>query len=114
MKRSHLEMEFEFAWWSLTNRSANYAFVPEYRFHDTRKWKFDFAHPKAKVAVEIEGGTWGKSRHTTHDGYSRDCEKYNAAQRAGWLVIRLTSTMIVVDQLERIINDIKIRTGLTV
>lgn len=30
--------------------------IPEYRFHPTRKWRFDFAIPHIKVAIEIEGG----------------------------------------------------------
>lgn len=68
----------------------------EYRFHATRKWRFDYAWPSVKVAVEIEGGIWlkgkgKKSRHTTGVGYSKDCEKYNHAAALDWAVIRLTS-----------------------
>ncbi len=28
----------------------------EYRFHRERRWRFDFAWPDYKVAVEVEGG----------------------------------------------------------
>jgi len=64
----------------------------EYRFHDTRKWRFDFAWPALFIAVEIEGGTWsGKSRHTTGAGYHGDLNKYNAAHAAGWTVYRFDS-----------------------
>jgi len=62
----------------------------EHRFHAKRRWRFDYAWPAVKVAVEIEGGIWNKSRHTTAKGYSNDCEKYNHAAAAGWVVIRLT------------------------
>ena len=69
----------------------------EYRFHPVRRWRFDFAWPEFKVALEAEGGTWsskGKSRHTTAKGFHDDCEKYNEATLLGWHVYRFTSTMI--------------------
>lgn len=61
-----------------------------------RKWRFDFAFPELMIAVECEGGTWGrrKSRHTTGSGFENDCEKYNFAAMDGWVVLRFTSTMI--------------------
>ena len=69
----------------------------EYRFHPTRRWRFDFCWPDHMLAVECEGGTWGKkkkSRHTTSSGFEKDCEKYNAAAMLGWSVMRFTSKMI--------------------
>lgn len=60
----------------------------EYRFHPTRKWAFDFAWERQKVAVEIEGGIYSGGRHTRGSGFTRDCDKYNAAQIAGWIVLR--------------------------
>ena len=68
----------------------------ELRFHPVRRWKFDFAWPDKMIALEVEGGTWGKgkSRHTTGSGFEKDCEKYNEAALLGWKVFRVTSTMI--------------------
>jgi hypothetical protein len=66
----------------------------EYRFHKTRRWRFDFAWPKYMVAVECEGGTWSGGRHTRGKGFEGDCEKYNEAALDGWKVFRFTSTMI--------------------
>ena len=63
----------------------------EYRFHATRQWRFDFAFVPQKLAVEIEGGVWKRSRHTTGDGFHNDCDKYNAAIELGWSVLRFTS-----------------------
>ena len=63
----------------------------EYQFHDTRKWRFDWAFPAIKVAVEYEGIYSAKSRHTTRSGFLGDVEKYNAATVAGWKVIRVTA-----------------------
>jgi very-short-patch-repair endonuclease len=65
----------------------------EYKFHPTRKWRFDVAIPALKVAVEYEG-IYGKSRHTTMSGYTGDCEKYNEAQILGWRVLRFTAKNI--------------------
>ncbi len=59
----------------------------EYRFCD-RRWRFDFAWPTYKLAVEIEGGIWNGGRHTRGAGYKRDTEKYNRATKEGWGVLR--------------------------
>jgi very-short-patch-repair endonuclease len=65
--------------------------VREFKFHDKRKWRFDFAWPDLKIAVECEGVTsFGKTlgRHQTAKGYRGDLEKYNAATLLGWRVLR--------------------------
>lgn len=70
--------------------------LPEFnvRFHHKRQWKFDFAWNNRKIAVEIEGGTWTGGRHTTGDGFRKDCEKYNEAALLGWLVLRFTTDQV--------------------
>jgi very-short-patch-repair endonuclease len=67
----------------------------EWRFHPTRKWRFDFAWPGDKLAVEVEGGIWlsakgKKGRHNTGAGIEADMEKYNAAALLGWRVLRVS------------------------
>lgn len=83
-------------------------YTMEYRFHATRRWRFDFAWILKGVAVEIEGGTWSGGRHTRGDGYEKDCEKYNEAVLMGWKVLRFTSTMIkngmAIDMTREILN----------
>ena len=66
----------------------------EFRFHETRRWRFDFAWPIFRLAVELEGGIWNGGRHTRPAGYAADCEKYNAAAMVGWMVLRFTGPMI--------------------
>ena len=61
----------------------------EYRFHPTREWRFDFAVPARRVAIEVEGGAFTGGRHIRPDGYLRDMEKYNEAATTGWLLIRV-------------------------
>lgn len=69
--------------------------VREYWFakHLKRKWRFDFAWPDLKVAVEIEGGTFsrGGGRHGRGGGHHKDCDKYNRATILGWKVLRFSS-----------------------
>ncbi|MFZ2937617.1 MAG: hypothetical protein WA066_02810 [Candidatus Omnitrophota bacterium] len=62
----------------------------EYRFHPTRRWKSDYANPKIKTIIEIEGGVFTSGRHTRGTGFIKDCEKYNAASIAGWKILRYT------------------------
>lgn len=62
----------------------------EYKFHDKRKWRFDYCFPRHKVAIEIEGGVWTRGRHTRGSGFVKDMEKYNEATRLGWRILRFT------------------------
>lgn len=76
-----------------------------------RQWRFDIAWPSRKVAVEIEGGIFGKGSgensvpcptckqtpkgaHGTVSGILRDCEKYNAAVLLGWRVYRVPTHLV--------------------
>jgi very-short-patch-repair endonuclease len=66
----------------------------EYRFHPTRKWRFDAAFPERMIAVEIDGGAFIGGRHTRGAGFKRDCEKLNAAALMGWRVFRFLPEQI--------------------
>lgn len=84
MRVSYLEKSF--ALWLQQNPD-----IPtpekEYHFHPARRWRFDFAWPDQKVAVEIDGLLWtGKGRHQTVEGYMLDAEKLEAALVLGWRV----------------------------
>ena len=61
----------------------------EYVFHNTRKWRFDFAWPDRMLAAEVEGGVYRQGRHTRGSGFVNDCEKLNEAALLGWRVLRL-------------------------
>ena len=60
----------------------------EYRFHPSRKWRFDFAWPDFRVAVEIDGGIFVGGRHVDPLGGHGDRTKNNAAVALGWRVLR--------------------------
>lgn len=76
--------------------------VPEFQFLTNRKFRFDWAVPAIKLAIEYEGIFSQKSRHTTKDGYSRDSEKYTAAAVNGWRVLRYTAK-----NYKNLVNDLK-------
>lgn len=65
--------------------------VKELQFHPVRKWRFDYAFPKLKVAIEIDGAVWKLGRHNRPKGYIADMEKLNTAASMGWLVLRFST-----------------------
>lgn len=69
--------------------------VREYRFHPVRKWRFDYAFPDLKIAVECDGGVFTGGRHTRPIGYMKDMEKFNAAAEAGWVVLKFTPQQLM-------------------
>lgn len=90
---SRLEAEFE----RLLKISKITGYQREYKFHEKRRWRFDFAWIERKIAVEVEGLThYGKAtgRHQSLKGYTADCEKYNTAILEGWRVMRFTEPML--------------------
>lgn len=90
----------------------------EYKFHPSRQWRFDLAWQVRSapstddgyvraLAVEFQGGTFARvekdqygnkrrvlGKHSRGAGQRNDFEKYNEAQRLGWRVILLDSSMI--------------------
>ncbi len=67
----------------------------EFQFHPKRRWRFDFAWPQWKVALEQEGGIWSKGRHVRAKGYLDDMEKYSISAIMGWCVIRTSPQQIM-------------------
>lgn len=65
-----------------------------------RSWRFDYAWPEQKIAVEYHGmrggrnQEYGKGAHTRVKGFTGDREKVNAAQCLGWTVLEFTPAMI--------------------
>ena len=101
-KHAKVEGEFLLAWRVMDGPPLE----AEHCFHPCRKWRFDYAHPNTKVAVEIEGAIFARGGHSRGVGYREDCEKYNAATAAGWKVFRLTDGMHAMGQVTAIITAI--------
>lgn len=76
----------------------------EYKFHPRRRWRFDFALPARKIAIEINGGIWSNGRHVRGTGYLRDREKINAATADGWRVFELGTGQITPAHVQAIVD----------
>jgi very-short-patch-repair endonuclease len=88
-KLTTLESDFYQLWKRLSK--CKEPIEHDYRFHDVRKFRFDFCFPEKKVAVELEGATFTGGRHTRGEGYEKDTVKYNLAICEGWKVLRYTA-----------------------
>ncbi|AZF88244.1 very-short-patch-repair endonuclease [Meiothermus phage MMP17] len=67
----------------------------QFKFHSERRWRFDFAWPGHRLAVEVDGVLWGhQGGHQRPDDYADDCEKLNEAVLLGWRVLRFTPAQV--------------------
>lgn len=80
-------------------------FVPEHRFHGLRRWRFDYAILRPKIAIEVDGGIWTRGRHTRGAGFERDMGKLNAAVVLGWRVLRFSPGMVRSGEAMRTIRE---------
>lgn len=103
-KASDLEREFAF-----TLRAEKIAgYVAEYEFAGIecdRKWRFDFAWPREKVCVEVQGGLRGHGKHARPEGYANDATKSAEAQMCGWTVIGATPETIRSGEAVRLLRE---------
>lgn len=104
-----LESRFDILW--RCDYVAGPKLTRQHKFDDARRWRFDFVDLAAKVAIELEGGTWagyqrgGNKRGGWHQNpkvYAANCEKYNEAAFQGWIVFRLTTEQVTPDNVKRI------------
>lgn len=107
MKRSYLEQRFAGQW---TVRYPELLFEREHVIPGWQEWarervrsgqarravpmRADFAWPAAAVALEIQGGQWVKSGHSSGSGLERDAIKGLLAQLDGWALVALTESML--------------------
>jgi very-short-patch-repair endonuclease len=72
--------------------------VEEYKFHKSRRFRFDHALPDIWLAIETEGGQYSKfgGRHNR----DRDRFKYNLAASMGWTILRVSPQVLTDDPLE--------------
>lgn len=67
--------------------------VREYRFHPTRKWRFDFLFD-CNVAVEVQGGLFSGGRHVRGAALLQEYDKINSAQIMGFIVLMVTPQQV--------------------
>lgn len=85
--------------------------VPEFRFHPVRKFRWDWAWPEYRLALEVEGGVWSGGAHGRGTGIVRDMEKSSVGAAEGWRVIRVTPSKLMADEtLDHITRALEWRT----
>ena len=98
------------------------AAVAEHGFCAERKWRFDFAFPKERVAIEVQGGIFGTGRkcrtcgqrkagrHTRGTALVDEYEKLRAAAMLGWRVLPCLPRQIYTRELaEEILTALNFR-----
>lgn len=84
--------------WLTLDRQVQLAGLPapvtEYKFHPSRKWRFDFCWPDKSIAVEVDGAIFANGRHTRGTGVERDNEKFAEAMLLGWKVLRVSTNQV--------------------
>ena len=68
--------------------------IAEHQFALPRRWRFDYAWPDLKLALEVDGGGWINGRHSRGSGIEKDAEKQNTAVALGWRVLRASPAMV--------------------
>ena len=79
--------------------------VKEYRFYKNRQWRFDYALPKYKIAIEVEGGVWTQGRHVRPVGFLGDMNKYNMATLMGWRLFRTTPKKLLTNDTLKLLKN---------
>ena len=75
----------ELALWAQLRRHPGW--LREFRFVPNRKWRFYFACPSLRLAVEVDGGAAWQG-HGQVSARERNYEKANEATARGWRVLR--------------------------
>jgi hypothetical protein len=66
----------------------------EFRFHPSRRWRWDVAWVDERVALEFQGGVWTGGRHVRGKGFTADCEKFATGAALGWRVLPVTPSQV--------------------
>lgn len=85
------------AYWSMLAHENAPALIPEYRFINSRKFRFDFAiiTDDTRIGIEVDGGQFAYrgGRHAS----DADREKLNMAAACGWRVFRFSPQQLIAD-----------------
>lgn len=99
-QREVLEYSLGAAW----ANACEIPLVEQFAFHPTRKWRFDFAIPDIKLAIEVQGGTYIRGGHSRGAGQGKDYEKHNAATELGWRVLFADTKMLGKNEIGRTVE----------
>lgn len=94
LKAEQIDHETEYRFGAIASGGAGKGLRGRLKGNGLKDWRADFYIIGHMLLVEVEGGAWGKSRHTTGTGFSEDLKKYDAAMRLGYTVYRCDPAMV--------------------
>lgn len=94
LRAEGIEHEAEYRFGALASGGTGKGLRARLKESGLRDWRADFYIVGHMILVEVEGGAWGKSRHTTGSGFTADLKKYEAAMRLGYAVYRCDPAMV--------------------
>ena len=71
-------------------KTMDTCWLEEYKFHPTRRFRFDFALPRLRLAIEVDGGIFTGGRHSRGLGQEADMVKGHEATLLGWSVLHFS------------------------
>jgi len=77
----------------------------EFKFHPERRWRFDFAWPYFKLALEVDGGIWIRGGHNRGAQMLKTWEKENTAVVMGWRILRCQPKDLCLTSTARMIKE---------
>lgn len=94
LKAEQIDHEAEYRFGAIASGGAGKGLRGRLKEMGLKDWRADFHIIGHMLLVEVEGGAWGKSRHTTGTGFAGDLRKYDAAMRLGYTVYRCDPAMV--------------------
>lgn len=90
--------------WKLMTPSGMPMPVTEFRFYPQRKWRFDYAWPDHKLALEVQGGLFVNGRHSRGAALLKEHEKLNTAAQLGWRILFVTPQQMASGEVVEIVR----------
>lgn len=86
-------------------------FQREFRFHPVRRWRFDIAMPRLRLAIECDGGLYIRGRHSRGKSQEDDYVKHNAAVVLGWRVLKFGPNHVKSGEALRVVEQALLSVG---
>lgn len=74
---------------------GNEGWCAEWQFCHGRRWRFDYAVPNKKFAIELDGGLFVQGAHSNPAAIRKNYEKMNMAATLGWRVWRYAPEQVI-------------------
>ena len=109
-KMTGLEKSFLYFWRLCGGESDDWLFG-QHPFTERKRMHLDFTLARnPKIAVEIDGGQWQKSGHSSGTGLKRDAEKLALCNQYGITLFRLPTSSVNYDEVMKIFVFVREKT----